>query len=43
MLTWAGRGVAMGQGPQVVHDAADHVTAPVREDGAAIELRRWFP
>ncbi|RNL62065.1 HAD family phosphatase [Nocardioides marmoriginsengisoli] len=42
MLTWAGRGVAMGQGPQVVRDAADHVTAPVDEDGAAVELRRWF-
>jgi hydroxymethylpyrimidine pyrophosphatase-like HAD family hydrolase len=42
MLTWAGRGVAMGQGPEVVRAAADHVTAPVREDGAAIELRRWF-
>ena len=43
MLTWAGRGVAMGQGPEVVRAAADHVTAPVREDGAALELRRWFP
>lgn len=43
LLRWAGRGVAMGQGPQVVRDAADHVTAPVMEDGAAIELRRWFP
>lgn len=42
MITWAGRGVAMGQGPQVVRDAADHVTAPVNEDGAAVELRRWF-
>lgn len=43
MLSWAGRGVAMGQGPQVVRDAADHVTAPVSQDGAATELRRWFP
>lgn len=43
MLTWAGRGVAMGQGPQVVRDAADHVTGTVMEDGAAAELRRWFP
>ncbi|MCX6394940.1 MAG: HAD family hydrolase [Propionibacteriales bacterium] len=42
MLTWAGRGVAMGQGPQVVRDAADHVTAPVAQDGAAIELRKYF-
>ena len=43
MLSWAGRGVAMGQGPQVVRDAADHVTDPVDQDGAAVELRRWFP
>ncbi|MFL6023014.1 MAG: HAD family hydrolase [Marmoricola sp.] len=43
MLTWAGRGVAMGQGPQVVHDAADHVTGRVDEDGAATELLRWLP
>lgn len=42
MLTWAGRGVAMGQGPEVVRNAADHVTLPVSEDGAAVELRRWF-
>jgi hydroxymethylpyrimidine pyrophosphatase-like HAD family hydrolase len=42
MLRWAGRGVAMGQGPAVVHEAADHVTAGVREDGAAVELRRYF-
>lgn len=42
MLGWAGRGVAMGQGPQVVHEAADHVTGPVQRDGAATELRRWF-
>ncbi|MCZ4499769.1 MAG: family phosphatase [Marmoricola sp.] len=43
MLTWAGRGVAMGQGPQVVRDAADHVTGTVQENGAAVELRRHFP
>ena len=43
MLSWAGRGVAMGQGPEVVRAAADHVTGTVREDGAAQELRRWFP
>jgi HAD superfamily hydrolase (TIGR01484 family) len=43
MLTWAGRGVAMGHAPPEVQAAADHVTAPVQEDGAAIELRRWFP
>lgn len=43
MLTWVGRGVAMGQGPQVVKDAADHVTGTVTEDGAATELRKFFP
>ncbi|MCW2808675.1 MAG: family phosphatase [Marmoricola sp.] len=43
MLTWAARGVAMGQGPQVVRDAADHVTDTVHLDGAATELRRHFP
>lgn len=42
MLRWAGRGVAMGQAPEVVRDAADDVTAPVEQDGAAIELGRWF-
>lgn len=42
MLGWAGRGVAMGQAPEVVRQAADHVTLPVGEDGAAVELRRWF-
>ena len=43
MLEWAGRGVAMGQAVQTVIDAADHTTATVGEDGAAIELERWFP
>ncbi|QIG45044.1 HAD-IIB family hydrolase [Nocardioides anomalus] len=43
MLRWAGRGVAMGQAVQQVIDAADDVTAPVAEDGAALELARWFP
>jgi HAD superfamily hydrolase (TIGR01484 family) len=43
MLAWAGRGVAMGQAPVEVRAAADHVTAPVEDDGAAEELRRWFP
>jgi hydroxymethylpyrimidine pyrophosphatase-like HAD family hydrolase len=43
MLQWAGRGVAMGQGPDVVKEAADAVAPPVEEDGAADELRRWFP
>lgn len=43
MLTWAGRGVAMGQAVQSVLDAADAVTDSVHDDGAAVELERWFP
>ncbi len=43
MLQWAARGVAMGQAVQEVHDAADVSTDTVYDDGAAVELRRWFP
>lgn len=43
MLRWAGRGVAMGQAVQQVVDAADDVTESVYEDGAAVEIERWFP
>ncbi|WP_248579804.1 HAD family hydrolase [Nocardioides sp. InS609-2] len=43
MLRWAGRGVAMGQAVQEVLDAADHVTDSVADDGAAVEISRWFP
>jgi HAD superfamily hydrolase (TIGR01484 family) len=42
MLAWAGRGVAMGQAPAEVKAAADHVTGDVRDDGAAVELRKYF-
>ena len=42
MLQWAGRGVAMGQAVQPVLDAADDVTASVADDGAAVELGRYF-
>ncbi len=42
MLRWAGRGVAMGQAPLAVQEAADDVTATVRDDGVAHELARWF-
>ena len=42
MLQWAGRGVAMGQAPLEVQEAADDVTATVLEDGVAHELDRWF-
>jgi len=42
MLRWAGRGVAMGQAVPEVLEAADAVTATVYDEGAALELRRWF-
>ena len=42
MLEWAGRGVAMGQAPLVVQQAAVDVTHAVEDDGAATELARWF-
>ncbi|MFT4010435.1 MAG: HAD family hydrolase [Nocardioidaceae bacterium] len=42
MLTWAGRGVAMGQAPLEVQTCADFVTESVNNDGLAIELERWF-
>jgi Cof subfamily protein (haloacid dehalogenase superfamily) len=43
MLRWAGRGVAMGQAVEEVREAADFVTDAVHDDGAAVELGRWFP
>jgi Cof subfamily protein (haloacid dehalogenase superfamily) len=43
MLRWAGRGVAMGQAVEEVHDAADATTETVYDDGAAVELRKYFP
>jgi Cof subfamily protein (haloacid dehalogenase superfamily) len=42
MLAWAGRGVAMGQAPLEVQEAADDVTETVVDDGVAVELGRWF-
>ena len=42
MLRWAARGVAMGQAVDEVHLAADASTDSVHDDGAAVELRRWF-
>jgi Cof subfamily protein (haloacid dehalogenase superfamily) len=42
MLRWAGRGVAMGQAPLEVQEAADDVARTVHEDGVAHELARWF-
>ena len=41
MLRWAGRGVAMGQAPDFVKDAADAVTGGVLEDGLVAELGRY--
>ena len=43
MLAWAGRGVAMGQAVEEVRAAADDVTATVDEDGAAVEMSRYWP
>jgi HAD superfamily hydrolase (TIGR01484 family) len=43
MLRWAGRGVAMGQAVEEVREAADAVTASVYDDGAALEISRWYP
>ncbi len=43
MLAWARRGVAMGQAVPEVHAVADATTASVDDDGAAVEIRRWFP
>ncbi len=42
MLTWAGRGVAIGDACAEVCAAADHVTATFAENGTARELDRWF-
>ncbi|MEE1621417.1 HAD family hydrolase [Zafaria sp. Z1313] len=39
MLEWAGRGVAMGQAPDEVKNAADEVTADVDDDGLVRVLR----
>jgi HAD superfamily hydrolase (TIGR01484 family) len=42
MLSWAGRGVAMGDAPPEVQQVADHVTGRFAEGGTVAELRRWF-
>ncbi|MFT4215816.1 MAG: HAD family hydrolase [Micropruina sp.] len=42
MLTWAGRGVALGDAPDEVRAVADHVTDRFPDDGTANELFRWF-
>lgn len=43
MLRWAALGVAMGQAPAVVREAADAVTGTIFDDGAAEVLDRFFP
>jgi hydroxymethylpyrimidine pyrophosphatase-like HAD family hydrolase len=43
MLQWAGRGVAMGQAVEEVREVADDVTATVYDEGAAVELDRYWP
>ena len=42
MLRWAGRGVALGDAPYEVREAADHVTGAFGDGGTAKELLRWF-
>jgi Cof subfamily protein (haloacid dehalogenase superfamily) len=42
MLTWAGRGVAIGDACDEVKAAADAVTGTFADGGAAHELDRWF-
>lgn len=42
MLRWAGRGVALGDTPDEVREAADAVTGTFDEGGTAAELDRWF-
>jgi hydroxymethylpyrimidine pyrophosphatase-like HAD family hydrolase len=39
MLTWAARGIAMGQAPAEVMAVADEITESVYDDGAALVLR----
>ncbi len=41
MLQWAGRGVAMGHGPDALKTVADAVVGTVHEDGLAAELTRY--
>ncbi len=43
MLLYAGAGVAMGNAPLQVKEAADEVTLPNTEDGLAEAIKRFFP
>jgi HAD superfamily hydrolase (TIGR01484 family) len=42
MLRWAGRGVAIGDAPPEVQEAADAVADTFADGGPVAELRRWF-
>ncbi len=42
MLSWAGRGVALGDAPEEVRQAADQVTERFGDGGTVLELDRWF-
>jgi Cof subfamily protein (haloacid dehalogenase superfamily) len=42
MLSWAGCGVALGDGSTEAKAAADHVTGTFADGGTADELDRWF-
>jgi len=42
MIEWAGRGVAMGHGPDTLKRAADAVTGGIEEDGLATELKTYL-
>jgi 5-amino-6-(5-phospho-D-ribitylamino)uracil phosphatase len=42
LLSWAGRGVAIGDAPPEVRAAADATTDRFADGGPVAELRRWF-
>ncbi|NRQ49102.1 HAD family hydrolase [Aeromicrobium stalagmiti] len=42
MLEWAGRGVAMGHGPESLLAVADAVTGSISDDGLVDELRQYL-
>jgi Cof subfamily protein (haloacid dehalogenase superfamily) len=42
MIEWAGRGVAMGHGPEALLKAADAVTGTIDEDGLVQELKQYL-
>jgi Cof subfamily protein (haloacid dehalogenase superfamily) len=42
MLAWAGRGVAMGHGPERLLEIADAVTGGIADDGLVDELKKYL-